>query len=99
MRYGNTLSNWFYKVSSEIYGSVPPTLHDIQTEYQTICLFVDIIFVNNTGLWYRTKLKYILAAFVFRFYVAFLGIIVNEPSGKYKDRSHRTFNQIFPHPV
>ena len=93
MRCGKTISNQFYKAPSEIYGSVPPTLDDIQTESQTIHLFEDVLFVNNTGLWYKKKLKHILAASVFQFYDDFRGIILNEPSGKYKDRSHHPFHQ------
>ena len=49
MRCGKTLSHWFYKVSSEIYGGVPTTLDDIQTESQMVHLFVDSLFVHNTG--------------------------------------------------
>ena len=56
-------------------------------------LFVNSLFVHNTGLWYKTKLKHILAAYVLWFYYSFIGIIGNEPSGKYKDRSHHPFYQ------
>ena len=55
--------------------------------------FVNIIFVQKNGLRYKTKLKHILAASVLRFYYVFLGIIVNEPYGRYKDHSHHPFNQ------
>ena len=64
MRCGKTLAHWFYKVSSDIYGGVTTTLDDIRTESHTVHLFVDIIFVHNTDLWYKTKLKHILAASV-----------------------------------
>ena len=92
MRCGKNLSNLFYKVSSEIYGGVPPTLDDIQTESQMVHLFVNSIFVHRTGLRYRKKLKHILAASILQFYDAFIGIIGNEPSGKYKDISHHPFH-------
>ena len=92
MRCGKTLACWFYKMSSEIYGGVPLTLDDIRTDSQMVYLFVNSIFVNNTGLWYKTTLKHILASYVLLFYDIFLGIIVNEPSGKYKDSSHHSFH-------
>ena len=93
MRCGKTLAHWFYKVSSDIYGGVTPTLDDIWTESQTVHLFVDSIFFHNTGLHYKTKLKHILAASFLQFYDAFLGIIRSEPSGKYKYPSHHPFQQ------
>ena len=71
-----------FKVYKKIYGGVTSTLDDIQTESQMDHLFVDSIFVKNTGLRYKTKLNHILAASVLRFYDVFIGIIVNEPSGK-----------------
>ena len=77
MRCGNTLYLWFYRVSSEIYGGVPPTLDDKQTESQMVHLFVGSLFVQNTGLQYKNKLKHILDESVLRFYDKFLGIIVN----------------------
>ena len=56
-------------------------------------LFVDSIFVHNVGLQYKTKLNHILDTYVLQFYDAFLGIIRNEPYGKYKDCSHNPFHQ------
>ena len=50
-------------------------------------------FIHNTGIQHSTKLKRILAASVLIFHDAFLGIIVNEPSIKYNDTIHQTFNQ------
>ena len=93
MRCGKTLAHWFYKVSSDIYGGVTPTLDEIQTDSHMVHLFVGIIFVHNTGLHYK-KLKHILSAYVLRCYDAFLGIILKEPSGKYKDPSHQPFAKI-----
>ena len=75
-------SHCFFKVSSEIYGSVPPTLDDIQTEYEKVKLFVNSTFIHNTGIQNNTQLKRILAASFLIFHDAFLGIIGNEPSGK-----------------
>ena len=56
-------------------------------------LFVNNIFVHNTGLRYKTKSKHILAASVLKFSDAFLGIIGNKPSGKYKYCSHHPLHQ------
>ena len=53
MRCGKTLAHWFYKVSSDIYGGVTPTLDEIQTDSHMVHLFVGIIFVHNTGLHYK----------------------------------------------
>ena len=88
-----TLDHWFYMVYKKIYGDVTPTLDDIRTEYQMVHLFVDIIFVKKDGLWYKNKLNNILAASVLWFYGVFIGIIVNEPSGKYKYLSYHPFHQ------
>ena len=77
MRYGKTLAHCFYKVSSEIYGGVTPILDDIQTESPMVHLIVGSIFVHNTVLQYKNKLKHILDESVLRFYDKFLGIIVN----------------------
>ena len=87
-----------FKVYKKIYGGVTSTLDDIQTESQMDHLFVDIIFVKNTGLRLKTKLNNILAASVLRFYDVFIGIIVNEPSGKYRDLSYHPFHQKIFHP-
>ena len=91
-RCGKTLSHLFFKVFNEVYGSVPPTLGYIQTESHMV-LFLNDIFVHNTGLRYKTRLKHVLAASVLIFYDAFIDIIENEPSGKYKNLSHHPFNQ------
>ena len=80
-------------MSSEIYVGVTPTLYDIQTESEKIKLFVNSIFVHNTGIQHNTNLKRILAASVLRFHDEFLGIIRNEPSGKYKYPIHHPFQQ------
>ena len=53
MRCGKNLVHWFYKVSSDIYDGVPTTLDDIRTESQMVHLFVDSLFVHNTGLQYK----------------------------------------------
>ena len=87
------LANWFYKVFSDIHGSFTQTLDDIWTEYEKVQLFVNSRFIHNTGIQHSTKLKRILAASVLIFHDAFLGIIVNEPSVKYKDTIHQTFHQ------
>ena len=55
-------------------------------------LFVDSLFVHNTGIQYKTKFNHILAASVLQFYDAFPGIIGNGPYGKYNDRSHNPFH-------
>ena len=93
MRFGNTLVHCYYKLSSDIYGGVPPTLYYIQTESQMFHLFVNNIFVHNTGLPYKTKSKHILATSVLKLSDAFLGIIGNKTSGKYKYRSHHPLHQ------
>ena len=77
---GNNLARWFYKVYSEIYGGVPPTLDYIRTESHMVNLFLGSIFVHNTGIHYKTKLNHILAAYALRFYDGFLDIIIHEPS-------------------
>ena len=95
MIYRKSLAQWFYKVYSDIYGGVTPNLDDIKTEYQMVHLFANIIYVHNTGIRYKTKFKDILHASVLQFYDAFLGVIVNKPSGKYKDCSHHAFHQKY----
>ena len=55
-------------------------------------LFVNSLIVYNTGIQYK-KLNHVLAASILRFYDAFLGIIGNEPSVKYKNPSHHNFHQ------
>ena len=47
---GKTLDHWFYKVSSDIYRGVPPTLDDIQTDLQMVHLFLNSLSFHNTGL-------------------------------------------------
>ena len=51
----------------------------------------DLLFVHRTQLTHKTKFKRILAATVLRFHEAFIGIIGNELSGKYKDPNHHPF--------
>ena len=46
-RCGKTLANWFYKVSSEIYGGVPHTLDDIRTGSQMVHLFINSLFFTK----------------------------------------------------
>ena len=89
---GKNLAHWFYKVYIDIYGGVPPTPDDIRTESQMVHLFLDSLFVHNTGIQYKTKFNHILAASVLQFYDAFPGIIGNGPYGKYNDRSHNPFH-------
>ena len=50
MRFGKNPAQWFYKVSSDIYVSVNPTLDYIWTDSQMVHLFVDSLFVQNNGL-------------------------------------------------
>ena len=91
-RCGKTLAHCFYNISSEIYDSIPPTLDDIQTESEKVQLFVNYLLVQNTGIHNNTELNHILAASILIFNDEFLGIIVNEPSGKNKDTSHHPFH-------
>ena len=79
---------------SEIYSSVSPTLDDIRTYSEKVKLFVTSLLVHSTGIQHNPKLKHILAASVLRFHDAFLGIIGNESSGKYKDPINHHFHQI-----
>ena len=51
-----------------------------------------MLFVHRTQLTYKTKCKRIIAATVLRFHEAFLEIIGNEPSGKYKYPTHHPFH-------
>ena len=50
------------------------------------------MFVHRTQLTHKTKFKRILAAPVLIFHDVFIGIIGNEPSGKYKDPTHHHFH-------
>ena len=93
MRCGNTQAHWFYKVPSEIYCGFPPTFDDIQTQYNMVQVFVNSLFIHNTGLHYKKKLNNILSVYVLIFYDEFLGIIGNEPSGKHKDPSNYPFHE------
>ena len=60
---------------------------------EKVQLFVNTIFAHNTGIHYKKKLKHILVASVLIFHDEFLGIIGNEPSGKYKDPINHPFYQ------
>ena len=86
-----TLAHWFFKKSNVIYGGLPPTFDNKQTAPDLVNLFAGSLFVYRTQLTYKTKFKRILDATVLIFNNAFLGIIGNEPSGKYKDTTHHTF--------
>ena len=55
-------------------------------------LFDDSLFAHRTQLTQKAKFKCILAATVMRFHHAFLVIIGNEPSAKYKDPTHHHFH-------
>ena len=92
MRCGKTLAHWLFKQSNDIYGGTPPSLDDIKTEPKLVNLFVDALFVHRTHIVEKTKLKHILVATVLRFHGSFLEVIVNEPSGKYKDPTHHNFH-------
>ena len=93
MRCGKTPAHWFLKMSSEIYGGLPTTLDDNLTDSDKATLFVNYIFVHNTGIQNNKRFKRILAAYILIFHDAFIGIIGNEPSSKYKNLIHHTFHQ------
>ena len=46
--FGKTLAHWLFKISNDIYGVVPPTLDNIQTEPEKFHLFVESLFVHKT---------------------------------------------------
>ena len=52
---------------------------------------VDLLFSHRKKLTKKAKFKRIIAATVMRFHDAFLGIVGNKPSGKYKDPTHNPF--------
>ena len=54
--------------------------------------FVNFLFVHKTQL-RQKKFKRIISADILRFHYAFLGIVGNEPSGKYTDPTHNPFHQ------
>ena len=87
-RYGKALDHQFYKASSDIYGSVNQTLDGIQTESDKVQLFVNSLFIIDTGIHHNKKLKRILSESGLRFHHAFICIIGNEPSGKYNNPSN-----------
>ena len=89
---GKTISHWFFKQSNEIYGGTPPSLYNIKTEPELVNFFVDYLFVQRTHIPHKTKFKRIFDATVLILHDAFLGIIGNEPSGKYKDPTHHHFH-------
>ena len=64
---GKTLSRWFLKVSNDMYGDVPPTPDDIQTEPDKVKLFFDSLFLKKTGLMHKKRLKRVISASVMRF--------------------------------
>ena len=92
MRCGNTIARWYFNMSSDIYSCVPPTIYYIQTESEKVQFFVNVFFFHKTGIQSSKKLKHIPAASVLKPHDAFIGIIKNEPSGKYKDPSHQYFH-------
>ena len=91
MRCGKTLDHWFFKKANDIYGGTPPSL-DNKTEPDFVNLFVDYLFCHRTQITHKTKFKCILAATVLIFHDAFLGMIGNEPIGKYKYPTHNPFH-------
>ena len=93
MRCGKTLSHWFFKQSNNIYGGVPLHLEDIKTEPDLVKNNFDLLFVHRTQITHKTKFNRMIAATVLKFHEAFLGIIGNEPSGKYKYPTHHHFLQ------
>ena len=93
MRCGKTLSHWFLNISNDIYVVFPPILDNIKTEPYKVKLFVNSLPVQKTEIIHNTKLKRIIYASVLGFHGVFLGIIGNEPSGKYKDPNHHPFYQ------
>ena len=95
MIYGKNLAHSSFKVSNNIYGVFPPTIDNIKTEHNKVKLFVDSLFFYKTGIAHNTKLKRILAASVITFHKSFLGIIVIEAPGKYKDLIHPHFHQTY----
>ena len=89
---GKTLAHWFFNQSNEIYGGFPTTLDNIKTEPDFMNFFVSYLFFHKTHITHKTKFKRILAATVLIFRDAFLGIIGNESSGKYKYPNHHPFH-------
>ena len=92
MRCGKTLAHCFFKQYNDIYGGIPPTLDNTKTEPYLVNLFVDLMFVHIAQLTHKTNLKSILAATVLIFHYTILGIIGNEPPGKYNDPTHHPFH-------
>ena len=88
MRCKKTLAHWFFNQSYGIYGGVPTTLKDIKIDPGLVNLFVEYLFVHKTQLTHKTNFKRILAATIMIFHEEFLGMIRNEPSGKYRDTTH-----------
>ena len=93
MRCGTTIAHLFYEVSSDIYGGIPPTLDDIQNEYEKVKLFANSPFIHNTGIQNNKNLKLIVAASLLKFDDAFLDITKMKPSDKHKNHSHHPFCQ------
>ena len=77
MIFVKTLSHWFFKVSNDIYGGVPPTLDGIKTEHEKVKLFLYSLSFNKTGIMHNTKLQRIIISYILIFHEAFLGIIGN----------------------
>ena len=95
MRCEKTVAHWFFKQSNEIHGGVPPTLDNIKIEADFVNLFVNLLCVHITQLTHKTNFKCILATTVLRFRDAFLGMIRNERTSKYKYQTHDPFHHFW----